>query len=285
MNYSIRTFGVSRDAAQGAVAKAVAGLRRAAATPRCTWETGFTLVEMAIVLVILVVLTGGLMSGLTSQVDARNQARTEQTLTDIREALLGFAAAQGRLPCPAAPNGGGSESPAGGGACTNALDGFVPGSTLGLGPTDGRGYVLDGWNRPLRYAVANDRSYAFTSAGGMRGATLATLNADMGNNPGGFLKICSAASGSTTACAATTSTLSSNALAVVYSLGRNGASGGTGVDERQNPNPNGATPADIVFVSHEATAAGSPGGEFDDIVSWISPYTLYSRMIAAGQLP
>ncbi|MCK7493185.1 MAG: hypothetical protein MZW92_18280 [Comamonadaceae bacterium] len=28
-----------------------------------------------------------------------------------------------------------------------------------------------------------------------------------------------------------------------------------------------------------------PDGEFDDIVTWLSPNVLYNRLIAAGQLP
>ena len=100
------------------------------------------------------------------------------------------------------------------------------------------------------------------------------------------LHVCSA--GGATAqevCANTTSTLSDGAVAVVYSLGNNAATGGTGSDESNNPNPNTSVAADRVFISHEPTAAGSTSGEFDDIVTWLSPNILYNRMIAAGRLP
>jgi hypothetical protein len=30
---------------------------------------------------------------------------------------------------------------------------------------------------------------------------------------------------------------------------------------------------------------GSTAGEFDDVVTWISKYALFSRMVAAGKLP
>jgi len=71
---------------------------------------------------------------------------------------------------------------------------------------------------------------------------------------------------------------------VIYSLGKNAASGGTGTDETANPNPNSAN-NDQVFVSHAPTMAGATNGEFDDIVTWLSVNTLFSRMIAAGALP
>ena len=42
---------------------------------------------------------------------------------------------------------------------------------------------------------------------------------------------------------------------------------------------------DRVFVSHTPTPSNAANGEFDDIVVWISPNILFSRMVAAGQLP
>lgn len=244
---------------------------------------GFTLVEMAIVLIIVTVLMGGLVVGLSSQYDSRAQAQTEQTLSDIKEALLGYAVSQQRLPCPAAPGSTGGESFGGGGSATNGLcsnfyDGLVPGSTLGITPVDTQGYVLDGWNQRMHYAVSNANSNAFTASGKMKTTGMSTLNAN--------LYVCASGSGVTTTTCGTAVPLSTSAVAVIYSIGKNGASGGSGMDEKQNPNPSAsAMGADTVFVSHAPMAAGSTGGEFDDIVTWISPYTLFSRMITAGQLP
>jgi hypothetical protein len=66
--------------------------------------------------------------------------------------------------------------------------------------------------------------------------------------------------------------------AVIYSTGKNGASGGTSADEAENPNPNSAD-NNRVFVSHDFTPT------FDDMVIWISPNILFNRMVAAGKLP
>jgi iron complex outermembrane receptor protein len=78
--------------------------------------------------------------------------------------------------------------------------------------------------------------------------------------------------------------LSPNAVAVIYSLGANAATGGMSQDEAQNPNPNSAD-NDRAFVSRVRGAPGAAGAEFDDLLTWLSPNVLYSRLVMAGQLP
>lgn len=260
---------------------------------------GFTLAETAVVLFIVVLLLGGLLVPLAAQFESRRISETRRTLADIGEALLGFAVSQGRLPCPAAGGATGAESPVGGGACSNPYDGFVPGITLGLTPVDDAGYVIDAWGQRVRYAVSRDPTsgtmssnaasasrWSFTTSNGMRNTVaspscttgIACLHPD--------LHICSAGAASAQqTCSGTL--LADSAVAIWYSLGKNGAipTGGTGSDESQNPNPNFAYSNDRVFLSHEPAAAGATGGEFDDILTWLSPNILYNRMIAAGRLP
>jgi hypothetical protein len=98
-----------------------------------------------------------------------------------------------------------------------------------------------------------------------------------------FLYVCNSGSGVTagTNCG-TAVALASNAMAILYSVGPNAATGGTGTDEAENPNPNGGS-ADRIFVSHDQSSG--TGAEFDDIVTWIGTSPLFNRMIAAGQLP
>jgi prepilin-type N-terminal cleavage/methylation domain-containing protein len=250
--------------------------------PRHWHRPGFTLVEMAIVLIIISILLGAMVAGIGAQVDSANKAQTEQTLSDIREALLGFAAAQGRLPCPAAPNATGVESPTGGACgtpctCTNNFDGLVPGRTLGVGPTDSNGYVVDAWNHQIHYAITNGAGNAFTTSATLIAGTMSLADPT-------WLSVCSTATGITAASCNTAPELTHRAVAVIYSTGKNGGSGGAEPDEAANPNPQSAN-NDPVFVSHDAVTAGAANGEFDDIMIWISPYVLYSRMITAGRLP
>ena len=270
---------------------------------KINYERGFTLIELAVVLVILGFLFAGILIPFTTQIELRRVAETQKTLLEIREALIGFAAAKGRLPCPASAASNGQEDfgatgNESNGNCANFLDGFVPGVTLGIGPSDGNGYVLDAWNNRIRYAVSNNNkiptgtplpapvNFDFTgmgtfpsSSGEMRNVTMANLSPD--------LHVCSTATGmSANSCAGGTSLVDA-AVAVIYSTGSNAARpdpGGTRIDENANPNPNAAS-SNLTFVSHERAGETAPNGEFDDIVIWLSPNILYARMIAAGRLP
>lgn len=245
-----------------------------------TSQTGFSLVEMAIVLTIVGVLLAGLLPTLSSQVEQRRTNETNKQLDEIKQALLGFAVSNGRLPCSATLASNGIEAPVGGGACTNSYNGFVPAVTLGLSSTDAQGYAIDGWSNRIRYAVTTAttsaiNTNAFTTANGMSSTGLNSLAPN--------LYVCPTATGITATNCGTGTSLATNAVAVIYSLGKNASTGGTGTDETANPNPNSPN-NDKVFVSHVPSPVGSTNGEFDDIVTWLSPNTLYNRMVAAGKL-
>ena len=266
-------------------------------------QRGFTLIELAIVLLILGALFAGILIPFTTQVELRRVGETQKTLLDIREALIGFAAANGRLPCPASAASNGQENFAAGGTtingnCSNFFDGFVPGALLGIGPVDGAGFVLDAWNNRIRYAVTNNdqippgtppppiANFDFTGSGTVPSPSGEMRNVGMpGLKP--ELHVCSTATGITaTTCAAGTS-LVDTAVAVIYSTGPNATRpdpGGLRIDENANPNPNSAD-NNRTFVSHDRAGENHPNGEFDDIVIWLSPNILYARMIAAGRLP
>ena len=258
-------------------------------------QTGFTLVEMAMVLLIIALLLGGLLPTISSQIEQQRMNETRKTLEEIKDALFGFAAANGRLPCPASISTNGMESfcNASGvcateilpppafpphGNCFKPYDGFLPAATLGITPTDSQGYALDGWSNRIRYAVTKANSNAFTTPpNGMQATGMGTLDPD--------LHVCAGASTSAsfingTNCGGGTAvSLTTKGVAVIYSLGKNAKTVGTDADEAANLNSN------KVFVSHVPSPATSPNGEFDDIVTWLSANILYNRMVAAGKLP
>src|SRR3989454_9852596 len=62
---------------------------------------GFTLTELTMALAIIALLIAGAMIPLTAQIEVRNVADTQRTMESIRDAIIGFAQANGRLPCPA----------------------------------------------------------------------------------------------------------------------------------------------------------------------------------------
>ena len=61
---------------------------------------GFSLVEMAVVLVIVGLLLGSLMMPLSAQMENQRRETTAAGVAEVGEALLGFAAVYRRLPCP-----------------------------------------------------------------------------------------------------------------------------------------------------------------------------------------
>ena len=102
------------------------------------------------VLLVVAILAAGLTVPLAAQVQMRRHEETRRILDEAREALLGFAAAHARLPCPASAASRGEESfapggDAGNGRCSHFHDGFLPAATLGLAPLDDEGFLRDAW--------------------------------------------------------------------------------------------------------------------------------------------
>jgi prepilin-type N-terminal cleavage/methylation domain-containing protein len=253
-------------------------------------QYGFTLAEVAVVVVIVGVLLGGLLGTYSSQIELTRISETRKTLETARDALIGFAAGNGRLPCPATSASNGVEAPAAGGACTVSVGseiqgvGFFPAATLGLTPVDSQGYLIDAWGVRIRYAVTNDGAkFTFTSQGQLRAQL---IDGDPTTPAATLLRVCSTSTGMTApggaaaACAVgPPATLTNSAVAVIFSTGKNGtpgSTGGTGADESNNLDN------DRVFISHPPAPSGAPGGEFDDIVIWLSPSILYNRILSGG---
>lgn len=238
-------------------------------------DRGFTMIEMAMVLLIVALLLGGGLTVLTTQIDQQKFKDTQRILDETREALIGFAAANGRLPCPATAASNGVESyvgVVGASACTLPYTGFLPAATLGLPGVDANGYALDGWTGRVRYAVTTASGNAATNTSGIRTATMAVFG------PAANLRVCGSSTGITPTTCGAAPALTTTAVAVIFSLGHNlGAVGGA--DETANQN------ADQVFVSHTPVDVGGTNGEFDDLFTWIPPAVLFNRMLQAGSLP
>ncbi len=238
-------------------------------------HSGFSLIEMAVVLIILGFVLGALLMPLQAQRNQLFQSQTENTLDTAKKALLGFAQSRGRLPCPATAGSNGIEDPTPvTGTCTAPV-GYLPAATIGIQPTDGNGFAVDGWNNPIRYAVTTVNTAGgaatpdFTTSNEMSNVGITALVPD--------LKVCSDSSAAN--CSAT-SYLINNAVAVIFSTGKNFGQT-VGADEALN------LAATNTFYSRTPTAATLPlasSKEFDDMVTWISPYVLYNAMIESGQL-
>lgn len=207
---------------------------------------------------------------------AEKDQATLEILNMAKDALLGFAATNGRLPCPATAGSNGQEAyvgVVGASACSVPYVGFLPAATLGLPGMDATGYLRDPWAGRVRYAVSTANGNAATTTNGIQTVTTAVFAPD--------LRVCTTATGATpTACAAAPPALTTTAVVVLLSSGPNGEPG-VGADELANA----VASNNQVFVSHPRTDATAANGEFDDLVTWLTTTALFARMTQAGKLP
>lgn len=128
---------------------------------------GFTLIELAIVMIILAIVYGVSIEIGMSQIETAKATQTRLKLDRIEEALLAYRTTERRLPCPGDlalldTDSGFGVSAGNPGQCTGdsvqathftagvvAVEGAVPYATLGL-PQE---FMFDGWGRRLIYAV------------------------------------------------------------------------------------------------------------------------------------
>lgn len=213
-------------------------------------SNGFTLVEMAVVLVIIGLLLGGLLMPLSNQIENRRRQATLEQLAEVEDALIGFAISNRRMPCPDR-NGDGFED---GPPCNN-VEGNLPWATLGVGR-------FDAWQRPFRYRAENNFTAApipdpAATAGGLRvndraGTRLTAADPD-------------------------------GPAAVVFSCGPDGipnaANDANGRPNRSADCSNPGRP-DPRYTEDVPVA-----GQFDDLLVWVSKNKLISRLAEAGKWP
>ena len=258
-------------------------------TPPGASECGFSVLELTISIIVIGVMLAGVLVPLQTQIESRKLEETQRLLEHARETLLSFVATYGYFPCPADSTSGWQEAPGADhvtGACPGGWHGFLPAGMIGYAPVSAQGFAVDPWGADsgrLRYAVAADTlggiPTPFTRRAGMSAAGVPSIGA--ANN---LLHICSNGGGVVAGVSCgTAQTLASNAVIVMWSVGRNGGTdGGSSVHEAENPNPSGGT-ADRIFVSRiHSTAAAA---EFDDVLAWVPSTILVTRLMASGQLP
>lgn len=244
-------------------------------------QIGFSLLELAIVIVILAAVLGSVAVPLATQVQERRIKETVQVLEDSKEALMGFALSNGRLPCPDTDRDGHENPFPPGGACT-ANEGFLPWNDLGTPPADA-------WGRLLYYGVTLE----FTKPQPPGTPCVPTPPGD------GFMGLCDIGTNTITdTTRPPPNTLSSSAPAVVVSTGPNGL-GGTELSGNVIPVPTPSAadernnlPGNIIgrfvlrpYFDDALAGCVDPTCNFDDLVVWLSTPILLNRMVAAERLP
>jgi type II secretory pathway pseudopilin PulG len=121
------------------------------------------MIELAVALLLIGLLLGSLAMPLHTRVEMRKAEETARVLDEARTALLGYAAANGYLPCPADESSVGHEAPGANhqsGYCPTYF-GFLPAAALGMNATESRGYAADAWGNAanrIRYAARRTTS-------------------------------------------------------------------------------------------------------------------------------
>ena len=234
-------------------------------TPLRKTNQGFTLAEMAIVVVIASILLVTGVKVLTAQMDSASYSATQTKQDAIKQAFITYLARFQRLPCPdtrqgqgpgalsfntAAPPDGLENRAVAGNVTSNCARyfGVLPYATLGLT----REAAQDGWGNLYSYQIANGweltANFADTNVGS---ATVNDRDA-----------------------AGSVITLTNQVVVAVISHGKNGRGSFTSKGTRAalpvagtNPDEFENTDNDIISFRREYTDdTGASGGSFDDVV-------------------
>jgi prepilin-type N-terminal cleavage/methylation domain-containing protein len=254
-----------------------------------TLLSGFTLVEMAVVVVLMgILLTMGVSTWLASVNSSAIRATKERQVA-VREALISYLRTNGRLPCPdigpsssvagpiaAGPDGRENRSALNGGEPDTTADcaqafGLIPYADLGLS----REASLDAWGNAMLYRVSNTHPASPPSSDWVRKLNFRPANI------GGFL--------------VSDRVADVPAVAVLISHGRNGLGAwttrgtqidatGAGADEAVHIAGcvTGSTPALVCYNRDITESATAAGGAFDDIVLGITANDILTPLIKEG---
>lgn len=260
-------------------------------------QAGFSLVEMAIVLLITGILMSAGLSLLTLKMEAAYQDATRKNQEVIKQALINYLGKNRRLPCPAYDATGKEDRNI---AATtppcNRYSGIVPFGELGLD----RAVALDGWENFITYVVTPiSISSALPSAtppytvawlySYRYGAT--QTNSITPTGPTAFWPATSTGGIKVTDGGTTTiadPALATGAVVTLISHGKNGYGAinikntqndfsAAGSDEKQNADASklvSGTPPTVLVIKRDASDTTAGGGAFDDIVMLLSAYDL-----------
>lgn len=236
-------------------------------------QTGFTLVEIAVVLVIVGLLVGSFIGTFADRIDSTRRDNTQKELEEIKQVLMAYAYSRTPpyLPCPdtdVPPDG--LENRVGANCTAAGATGVFPWREVGIGNEDA-------WGARYGYWVSSDynNTSGFLLTSTDNGGVNSAIQTRVGNANANIVQ---------------------NAVAVVFSHGKNGLGGISSDGVNRPPVPavgnghddeNENIDNDLNFISRSPSEEGSVavGGVYDDILVWISSYEIKAKMVEAGALP
>jgi type II secretory pathway pseudopilin PulG len=227
---------------------------------------GFTLIELAMSLLVMGLLISTLILPVTSQLNTRAIGETEKTMENIKEALIGYAVMNAKLPCPAAVVSNPAVNDLGTSVNTLcAQEGFVPWAELGIGK------VTDAWGFPIRYRVDSAYTVANTD---LKTTNNIKVSRDYPQPDGSTVN---------NSLVSQESDNTSKIIVVLLSYGNDHIPNGT-----QDQQKNGITPyenadGNAVYVLNDNVNGSDAAKNFDDIVMWLPKTTLLARLAAANR--
>ena len=257
-------------------------------------QAGFTLVEIAIVLLIVTILLGYTVAMFPVQQELKQYRRVNVEMDSVIEHLIAFAQVNGRLPCPdtsadidvSGNSIDGEEDRLGLNDC-EAYFAFIPGRTLGIdGNYDAAGVLLDPWGSRYRYAIsdfnngsAGNLDIDLVTANGIRVEGIANVKPDLficddGDSTADDLDCATDGYGNVLG-----SVAEGEVAVVIISLGKDSEIPATSGIQGENLDDFHNGRADKVYVF------SARRDDYDDVVRWIPTNLLFSRMIKADQLP
>lgn len=239
-------------------------------------QTGFTLLEVSVTLVVLGILAaGGLM--VTSHVSDINRYKlTQETMKEVNEAVQGFYVHMGHLPCPDIDGDGREDIATTSPFTCSATNGYLPHVTLGAGA------LGDAWGQPFKYAV-------YPHAGAQLGDACRLDHTMDKSNPIGRIHIRSLDEG------INATDIAKDVAYVVLSTGKNGAltnagmtaafsgdGGCQGLHTFENNNCSVSATNSQLNLHAGTPLMDKDSVTFDDMLIWLESDKLYSLAIDFG---
>lgn len=250
-------------------------------------EGGFSLIELAVVLVIVGLLVGGGIAAFEAGTEQTRRSEQRRQFETVRAALYGFAMSHGRLPCPDTtdPLDGREDTtgPPGSSFECDALEGALPWADLGV-------ERRDAWGHPLRYRVTTDPG-AYDDPEDFAEEVPPGEPATFEIGSQGDIRVYSAQG---LVGGGSDGDVAGDVVALVASYGPQGeqvwinddavincpTGGSVGFSDDENENCD----RDQNFVDAGYRPPDVDGG-FDDMLTWIPYPVLTARMVDAGTLP